>query len=99
MKKTIIHGSQQPTNARGCSYDEFFRIGEKNKVFAFHNDEEHLFEKARVADAFSLLQKCEDMTDKEKNEIRIVLSQYNTLLWRHFDVLHKSDKYEKEQEC
>lgn len=98
MKTTIKHGSQQPTNARGCSYDEFFRIGEKNKVFAFHNDEEHLQEKGRVADAFSLLQKCECMTDEEKDEIRVILCNYNTMLERHFDVLHMSKKYENEQE-
>ena len=79
-------------------YDQFFRIGRKNRVFAFHDDEEHLLEKARVADAFSLLQKCEGMTDEEKNEIRVILAQYNTILERHFDVLHKSEEYEKEQE-
>ena len=103
METTIKRGSQQPTNAGGIrepceNYDEFFKIGKENRVFAFCCNEEYWQEKGHVADAFSQLEECFDLTEESKNKIRVVLCHYNTLLERHLDVLHKSQKYEKEQE-
>lgn len=81
------------------NYDEFFKMGKDNRVFAFCDDTEYWQEKGRVADAFSLLEEIFDTPEEEKNKIRVALCHYNKVLERHFDVLHKSDKYEKEQEC
>lgn len=80
------------------NYDEFFKFGKENRVFAFVDDEEYWQEKGRVADAFSQLEECFDKTEEEKHPIRVCLCQYNHVLERHYDILHKSEAYCKEQE-